>query len=186
MYKNPVNNGINYQPQLVGRIPSINSMTHAWNPNDLYFWRSTPQKKAFSNQNKGHLGSRYTYVRSLPKFWWVILMCYIFGSKLLHRSRFYFMTSQPSQTYPRYKKQRDGQSSQTFSLDLALVRLKIRGLNKKCLAENHWVFLDPKFWGTTIYFMGILGTPPKATPPPSNKGLIAGLIKGNQWLINPL
>ena len=34
---------------------------YTWNPNDLYFWRSTPQNKAFSNQNKGHLGSRYTY-----------------------------------------------------------------------------------------------------------------------------
>ena len=34
--------------------------------------------------------------------------------------------------------------------------------------------------------MGILGTPPKATFTPSNKGLIAGLIKGNQWVfINP-
>ena len=33
-------------------------------------------------------------------------------------------------------------------------------------------------------FNGILAAPPKATPP-SNKGLIAGLIKGNQWLINP-
>ena len=33
-----------------------------WNPNDLYFWRSTPQNKAFSNQNKGpHLGSRNVY-----------------------------------------------------------------------------------------------------------------------------
>ena len=31
-----------------------------WNPNDLYFWRSTPQNKALSNQNKGHLGSRTT------------------------------------------------------------------------------------------------------------------------------
>ncbi len=30
-----------------------------WSPNDLYFWRSTPQNKPFSNQNKGHLGSRY-------------------------------------------------------------------------------------------------------------------------------
>ena len=30
-----------------------------WNPNDLYFRRSTSQNKAFSNQNKGHLGSRY-------------------------------------------------------------------------------------------------------------------------------
>ena len=37
-------------------LPSIAT----WNPNDLYFWRSTPQNKAFSNQNKGHLGSRYT------------------------------------------------------------------------------------------------------------------------------
>ena len=30
---------------------------------------------------------------------------------------------------------------------------------------------------------GILAAPPKATPP-RNKGLIAGLIKGNQWLIS--
>ena len=37
---------------------------YTWNPNDLYFWRSTPQNKAFSNQNKGHLGSRY---KSLKK-----------------------------------------------------------------------------------------------------------------------
>ncbi len=37
-----------------------------WNPNDLYFWRSTPQNKAFSNQNKGHLGSRYTQNASNP------------------------------------------------------------------------------------------------------------------------
>ena len=29
------------------------------------------------------------------------------------------------------------------------------------------------------YLKGILAAPP------SNKGLIAGLIKGNQWLINP-
>ena len=34
---------------------------YTWNPIDLYFWRSTPQNKAFSNQNKGHLGSRYIY-----------------------------------------------------------------------------------------------------------------------------
>ena len=33
-----------------------------WNPNDLYFWRLTPQNKAFSNQNKGHFGSRYIYL----------------------------------------------------------------------------------------------------------------------------
>ena len=35
-----------------------------WNPNDLYFWRSTPQNKAFSNQNKVHLGSRYVDVHT--------------------------------------------------------------------------------------------------------------------------
>ena len=33
---------------------------YTWNPNDLYFWRLTPQNKAFSNQNKCHLGSRYS------------------------------------------------------------------------------------------------------------------------------
>ena len=32
---------------------------YTWNPTDLYFWRSTPQSKAFSDENKGHLGSRY-------------------------------------------------------------------------------------------------------------------------------
>ncbi len=37
-------------------------------------------------------------------------------------------------------------------------------------------------WKTCI--KGILAGPPKATPP-SNKGWIFGLIKGNQWLINP-
>ena len=36
-------------------------IVYTLNPYDLYFWRSTPQNKAFSNQNKGHLGSRYTY-----------------------------------------------------------------------------------------------------------------------------
>ena len=45
--------------------------TYSWNPNDLYFWRSTPPNKVFSHQNKGHLGSRYIciyiygYIRSL-------------------------------------------------------------------------------------------------------------------------
>ena len=29
---------------------------------DLYFWRSTLQNKACSNQNKGHLGSSYMYI----------------------------------------------------------------------------------------------------------------------------
>ena len=34
-------------------------LIYTWNPNDLYFWRSTPQNKVFSNQNnEGHLGSR--------------------------------------------------------------------------------------------------------------------------------
>ncbi len=42
---------------------------YTWSPNDLYFWRSIQQKNAFSNQNKGHLGSRkiniYIYILSL-------------------------------------------------------------------------------------------------------------------------
>ena len=32
---------------------------YAWSPNDLYFGRSIPKNKAFSNQNKGHLDSTY-------------------------------------------------------------------------------------------------------------------------------
>ena len=35
-----------------------------------------------------------------------------------------------------------------------------------------------------LLIKGILAAPPKATPP-RNKGLIAGLLKGNQWLISP-
>ena len=46
-----------------------------------------------------------------------------------------------------------------------------------------------KTWIPSI-IMGILAAPPQSypppkLPPPSNKGLIAGLIKGNQWLISP-
>ena len=33
--------------------------------------------------------------------------------------------------------------------------------------------------------MGILAAPPQSYVSPRNKGLIAGLIKGNQWLISP-
>ncbi len=36
-----------------------NKLPYTWNRNDLHFCRSTPKNKAFSNQNKGHLGSRY-------------------------------------------------------------------------------------------------------------------------------
>ena len=35
---------------------------YTWNLFVLYFWASTLQNKAFSNQNKGHLGSRYIYI----------------------------------------------------------------------------------------------------------------------------
>ena len=37
-------------------------------------------------------------------------------------------------------------------------------------------FLDS--WRSSTY-------PPRATSPPENKGLIAGLIKGKHWLISP-
>ena len=39
-------------------------------PHDLYFWRSIPQNKAFSNQNKGHLGSRCIYIYMYSYRWW--------------------------------------------------------------------------------------------------------------------
>ena len=41
--------------------PTMFGKTSTKTHESLYFWRSTPQNKAFSNQNKGHLGSRYTY-----------------------------------------------------------------------------------------------------------------------------
>ena len=36
-------------------------------------------------------------------------------------------------------------------------------------------------WASEVVFTDFQRTP----PPPRNKGLIAGLIKGNQWLISP-
>ena len=44
-------------------------LVYSWNPNDLSFWRSTPQNKAFSKQNKRHLGSRFTVT-----FWWISIV----------------------------------------------------------------------------------------------------------------
>ena len=41
---------------------------YTWNPNELIFWRPTPQNKALSNQNKGHLGSRY-WLSNDSHFW---------------------------------------------------------------------------------------------------------------------
>ena len=42
-----------YYPILIGAL-----WLYTWNPNDLYFWRSTPQNKAQpSNQNKIKQGS---------------------------------------------------------------------------------------------------------------------------------
>ena len=35
---------------------------YTWNLFVLYFWASTIQNKVFSNQNRGHFGSRYTYI----------------------------------------------------------------------------------------------------------------------------
>ena len=62
-------NSISYRIYVFNIISQYNTYIHntyvhiyTWNPNDLYFWRSTPQNKAFSNQNKGHLGSRYIYI----------------------------------------------------------------------------------------------------------------------------
>ena len=37
----------------------------------------------------------------------------------------------------------------------------------------------------TLRIMAGQPTPPGHVPPPRNKGLIADLIKGNQWLISP-
>ena len=47
---------------VLGEQPKLE---YTWNLFVLYFWASTLQNKAFSNRNKGHLGSRYIY--SYPK-----------------------------------------------------------------------------------------------------------------------
>ena len=39
--------------------------------------------------------------------------------------------------------------------------------------------------GNQLFSWLVNQTPPGHVPPPRNKGLIAGLIKGNQWLISP-
>ena len=51
--------------------------SYTWNLFVLYFGASTLQKKAFSNQNKGHLSSKYMYIyiyiytlyMNLPRTW---------------------------------------------------------------------------------------------------------------------
>ncbi len=48
----------------------------------------------------------------------------------------------------------------------------------------HTFIIELFWWYLVTRIKGILATPPKTTPP-RNKGLIAGLIKGNQWLISP-
>ena len=45
-----------------GSLQYVDYIILTWNPNDLYFWRSTPQNKALFNQNKGHLGPREALV----------------------------------------------------------------------------------------------------------------------------
>ena len=44
-----------------------------------------------------------------------------------------------------------------------------------------WMFMAFMYIGK--YIMAIVNQPPRATyPPPRNKGLIAGLLRGNQWV----
>ena len=68
---------------------------YTWNLNDLYFWRSTPQNKAFSNKNKGHLSSRYIYIYNIyiymltppphdPPQWWSIIVTKCMGTSPDH------------------------------------------------------------------------------------------------------
>ena len=77
----------------------------------------------------------------------------------------------------------------TFPFQMA----ELHGLKKWGARSDHHVSVpslgpDPpsrsRYNFHDAYIKGILAAPPKATPP-RNKGLIAGLIKGNQWLINP-
>ena len=47
-----------------------------WNLFVLYFWASTLQNKVFSDQNRGHLGSRYKYDEiyiNIPKYKYIYI-----------------------------------------------------------------------------------------------------------------
>ena len=54
-----------------------------------------------------------------------------------------------------------------------------------------WSFgdLEGENFPNSLHFASMImanqPTPPGHVPPPRNEGLIAGLIKGNQWLISP-
>ena len=61
--------------------------TYTQNPTDLYIWRSTLQNKAFSNQNKGHLGSRYLHLVNLLGSSWVKLQAIRLLTKNVFRKR---------------------------------------------------------------------------------------------------
>ncbi len=50
---------------------------YTWSHYDLYFWRSIPQNKPFSNQNKGHLGSRCVCVCVYIYIYMIIAYCII-------------------------------------------------------------------------------------------------------------
>ena len=57
--------------QFISNLSHCLQGIYTWNPNNLYFWRSTPQNKAFSNQNKGHLCSRYIYIPGGDRDFWL-------------------------------------------------------------------------------------------------------------------
>ena len=71
---------------------------HIYTSNDLYFWRSTPQNKAFSNQNKGHLGSRYIYI---SRWWFHIFFIFTptWGNDPICRAYFFNWVVQPPTRY---------------------------------------------------------------------------------------
>ena len=69
----------------------------------------------------------------------------------------------------------------------------IKSLNK---SSSKWhsvtIFATKLFPGMFVFKLfqalnnsWLFNHPPPNVPPPRNKGLIAGLIKGNQWLISP-
>ena len=101
----PIKNG--------GAIPYKNGgVTLPRTPTVPYIWRSTPQNKAFSNQNKGHLGSRYLQLAFIP-----VVGAHLVPLEMLRRSltrpvhlrlRSIALCERCRGSHPRYKEMRLG------------------------------------------------------------------------------
>ena len=69
-------------------------------------------------------------------------------------------------------------------IDLSIKQMADDRRDRKVLLDTFFFFLGGGGGGTIPYlYMHSWSTNPLTVPPPRNKGLKAGLINGNQWLL---